>query len=216
MAEAAKAQVDSINAADQWHKRLEQYAVSVGKNMGNAMTEWITGEKTASQALADFAKDLIRNALQLMAQWVGVYTMLMAFGLANPHMAAQGATKAVLGVDLQKKATGGYITGPGTGTSDSIPAMLSNGEFVIRSAAVDRIGLAPLEALNAGRIPEFSDGGSVDDTIAATTGGDNITLQVSAIDAASFAGFLDRYGLRVIKQALKEDNRRFGTESGVF
>ena len=216
LAEAAAAQIDSINAADQWHKKLEQYATSVGKNMGNAMTEWIMGEKTASQALAEFAKDLIRNAVQLMAQWVGVYTMLMAFGLANPHMAAQGATKAVLGVDLKKAATGGYISGPGTGTSDSIPAMLSNGEYVIRSAAVDMIGRPALDALNAGRVPEFSGGGSVDDTIAATAGGDTITLQVSAIDATSFAGFLDRGGLDKIKQALYEENRRFRSTSGVW
>ena len=217
LAEAAAAQIDSINAADQWHKKLEQYAASVGKNMGNAMTEWIMGEKTASQALAEFAKDLIRNAVQLMAQWVGVYTMLMAFGLANPHMAAQGATKAVLGVDLEKAATGGYISGPGTGTSDSIPAMLSNGEYVIRSAAVNMIGRPALDALNAGRVPEFSGGGSVDDTIAAATGGgDSITLQVSTMDAASFAGFLDRGGLDKIKQALYEENRRFRSASGVW
>lgn len=217
LAEAAAAQIDSINAADQWHKRLEQYAESVGKNMGNAMTEWIMGEKTASQALAEFAKDLIRNAVQLMAQWVGVYTMLMAFGLANPHMAAQGATKAVLGVDLKKAATGGYISGPGTGTSDSIPAMLSNGEYVIRSAAVNMIGRPALDALNAGRVPEFSGGGSVDDTIAAATGGgDSITLQVSTVDAASFADFLDRGGLDKIKQALYEENRRFRSASGVW
>ena len=217
LAEAAAAQIDSINAADQWHKRLEQYAESVGKNMGNAMTEWIMGEKTASQALAEFAKDLIRNAVQLMAQWVGVYTMLMAFGLANPHMAAQGATKAVLGVDLKKAATGGYISGPGTGTSDSIPAMLSNGEYVIRSAAVNMIGRPALDALNAGRVPEFSGGGSVDDTIAAATGGgDSITLQVSTMDAASFAGFLDRGGLDKIKQALEAENRRFRSASGVW
>ncbi|MBQ9697550.1 MAG: hypothetical protein IJV46_03305, partial [Acidaminococcaceae bacterium] len=150
LAEAAAAQVNSVNAADQWHKKLEQYAISVGKNMGNAMTEWIMGEKTASQALADFAKDLIKNAVNLMAQWVGVYTMLLAFGLGNPRAAAQGATKAVLGVDLKKAATGGYISGPGTGTSDSIPAMLSNGEYVIRSAAVDMIGRPALDALNAG------------------------------------------------------------------
>ena len=216
LAEAAAAQVDSVNAADQWHKKLEQYATSVGKNMGNAMTEWIMGEKTASQALADFAKDLINNAVQLMAQWVGVYTMLLAFGLGNPRAAAQGATKAVLGVDLKKAATGGYISGPGTGTSDSIPAMLSNGEFVIRSAAVNQIGRGTLEAINAGRIPQFSDGGSVDDTIAATAGGDTLTVQVSAIDAASFSGFLDRGGLDRIKQALYEENRRFRSATGVW
>lgn len=42
-------------------------------------------------------------------------------------------------------ATGGYISGPGTGTSDSIPAMLSDGEFVVRASVVRQPGV--LEAL---------------------------------------------------------------------
>lgn len=36
-------------------------------------------------------------------------------------------------------ATGGRIHGPGTGTSDSIPAMLSNNEHVIRAASVAKL-----------------------------------------------------------------------------
>jgi hypothetical protein len=48
-------------------------------------------------------------------------------------------------------ASGGYISGPGTATSDSIPAWLSAGEFVIRAAAVDRIGLPFLRMLNSAR-----------------------------------------------------------------
>jgi hypothetical protein len=49
-----------------------------------------------------------------------------------------------------KLATGGLVTGPGTGTSDSIPAMLSNGEFVINAAAT-RQNRALLESINSGR-----------------------------------------------------------------
>lgn len=45
-------------------------------------------------------------------------------------------------------ATGGAIAGPGTGTSDSIPAWLSNGEYVLRSAAVRSLGTGYLDALN--------------------------------------------------------------------
>lgn len=65
-------------------------------------------------------------------------------------------------------ATGGYITGPGTGTSDSIPARLSNGEFVIRSEAVKRYGTNFLNAVNDGtfarihtKVPRFAEGGLV-------------------------------------------------------
>jgi len=37
-------------------------------------------------------------------------------------------------------AAGGEIVGPGTGTSDSIPAMLSDGEFVMTAKAVRNAG----------------------------------------------------------------------------
>ena len=44
--------------------------------------------------------------------------------------------------------TGGLVRGPGTGKSDSIPAMLSAGEFVINAEATKR-NLAVLNAINA-------------------------------------------------------------------
>jgi hypothetical protein len=47
-----------------------------------------------------------------------------------------------------KKATGGYISGPGTMTSDSIPAMLSNGEYVINADSVKAIGTPTLDRIN--------------------------------------------------------------------
>lgn len=49
-------------------------------------------------------------------------------------------------------AGGGYIRGPGSGTSDSIPAWLSNGEFVIRASAVRRYGADLFAALNGMRL----------------------------------------------------------------
>lgn len=56
-------------------------------------------------------------------------------------------------------ATGGRIQGPGTDTSDSIPAMLSNNEYVLRAEAVHRLesryGAGFLDALNeSGRLPD--------------------------------------------------------------
>ena len=60
-------------------------------------------------------------------------------------------------------AGGGMISGPGTPTSDSIMARLSNGEFVMRAAAVDALGPRFLASLNALRNPfaGFAAGGLV-------------------------------------------------------
>lgn len=58
-------------------------------------------------------------------------------------------------------ATGGYVRGAGTGTSDSILARLSNGEYVIRAEAVRRYGLSMLNRINSLRLPRFASGGLV-------------------------------------------------------
>jgi hypothetical protein len=66
-------------------------------------------------------------------------------------------------------AAGGHVKGPGTGTSDSIPAMLSHGEFVTNAKATSKHrGL--LESINSGRAPKFAAGGMVGgDTFANTS-----------------------------------------------
>lgn len=60
---------------------------------------------------------------------------------------------------------GGYVSGAGTSRSDSIPAMLSNKEYVINAAAVKQVGLPYLDAINRGMrpmaVPKFKDGGYV-------------------------------------------------------
>jgi hypothetical protein len=76
------------------------------------------------------------------------------------------------------QAAGGYIRGPGTGTSDSILARVSDGEFITRAAAVRHYGAGLFEALNQQRFEfggladaiharpgrrSFADGGLVDD-----------------------------------------------------
>jgi tape measure domain-containing protein len=57
-------------------------------------------------------------------------------------------------------ANGGPVYGAGTGVSDSIPAMLSNGEFVINAQATRR-NRALLEMINNNTMPHFAEGGFV-------------------------------------------------------
>jgi tape measure domain-containing protein len=66
----------------------------------------------------------------------------------------------------QGGSVGGIVNGPGTGTSDDIPAMLSNGEFVMRQSAVQKFGSSFMEAVNAGKIPKsLGAGGDLKDRI---------------------------------------------------
>lgn len=56
-----------------------------------------------------------------------------ASNFVNPYLAPM--SQRVMGA-----ASGGEIVGPGTGTSDSIPALLSDGEFVLTAKAVRNAG----------------------------------------------------------------------------
>ena len=77
----------------------------------------------------------------------------------------RGVTNTVKSVGRRIKkffgfATGGEVRGPGTGTSDSIYARLSNGEFVVNATATRR-HLELLHAINDNRLPAFRAGGNV-------------------------------------------------------
>jgi TP901 family phage tail tape measure protein len=52
-------------------------------------------------------------------------------------------------------AKGGYVDGPGTSTSDSIPAMLSKGEYVVKASAVGAYGVDFMNAINQQKIGRF-------------------------------------------------------------
>jgi hypothetical protein len=51
-------------------------------------------------------------------------------------------------------AGGGHIRGPGSATSDSILAWLSNNEFVMRAASVRHYGVDMMHAINSMRLPK--------------------------------------------------------------
>jgi len=60
-----------------------------------------------------------------------------SFGAA----AAIGLAALVAALAFKAFREGGHVTGPGSGTSDSIPARLSNNEFVVRAAVVTQPGM---------------------------------------------------------------------------
>ena len=66
------------------------------------------------------------------------------------------AEKKLNELNRTRKAMGGMINGPGSATSDSIPAMLSDGEYVIRASAVKQYGQGLFDQLNS---QKFADGG---------------------------------------------------------
>lgn len=197
----------------------QNYGKSVAGSIGEAVAAVVNGQKTIGQALKDVAKQIISNALNMMAQWLALVAILAAFRAPHPgriasYMMFGGFNSAkmtdgdnnFIGVH---KATGGYISGAGTSTSDSIPAMLSNGEYVLNAQSVDAIGIDNLNRINAAR-------NNADAAISGAGGGKSLTLNVSTLDASSFTDFLSRGGMQILKQAMLDDDRNFNTAFGTF
>lgn len=222
MAQATAAESQNLSIGQQWADKQKEWQTELGNSMGNAVSEWLMGSKTIGQAMKDMVKELISNAIKLLSQWTMMWGVFMAFG-SSPKAAAESANKAVFGVS--KFASGGFVSGPGTATSDSIPALLSNGEYVLNAAAVRRLGVARLNGLNNGR--GYADGGLVVSGYTAgncispsgnsNANGRTVNLNIQTIDAESFMGALQRGGLgEAIKQYFFDNNRNFASEAGVW
>lgn len=112
-------------------------------------------------------------------------------GVGNAAAAATGAEAGAVGnPDGVQLAGGGHVQGPGSATSDSIPAWLSAGEFVNNAASVQKYGVDFFHALNTMQIPGFAEGGLVPHPVRLAGGGNipaSSTLNLS-IDGRSFNG----------------------------
>ncbi|EEA7822527.1 phage tail tape-measure protein [Salmonella enterica subsp. enterica] len=136
--------------------------------------------KSESQTLGKAFKDGLKDGIETSLEGLARGTMTLSDAIRNlaqsiadamakfaaqqlAQMAVSGLTSGAgaIGLGALFAATGGYISGPGTATSDSIPARLSDGEYVVRAAAVSHYGVDFLHALNATRLRKFAAGGPV-------------------------------------------------------
>lgn len=114
---------------------------------------------SAGDAFENYIDRLRRAAAEALAEKAIQWLFGMVFGVQG----ANGANDQGGLIDLYSGSgfgfsTGGRVRGKGTSTSDSIPARLSDGEFVINAAAVNKYGADIFEGLNAQR---FATGGPV-------------------------------------------------------
>lgn len=119
-----------------------------------------TPQSTAVQTAASIgaiatttAASLLAASLLAPAWWtVAEAVSIASFGAADVAGISGIAAVKALGTAAQAHKDGGFITGPGSGVSDSIPALLSNGEFVVNAAATSR-NRDLLDTINSGGQP---------------------------------------------------------------
>ena len=161
---------------------LAQSAKQVGDaftgSLSNGISDFILGTKSASEAFKAFIADFIQQAVRAMINQA-VMKLFGSFGGAG-GAGATGIFGAIAGAFLNKGgsvststtssgkldvpykyATGGFIS-DGSGTKDDVPAMLTQGEYVIRRGVVNRLGVDFFDRLNqSGSVKMYASGGSV-------------------------------------------------------
>jgi len=180
----------------------DEVAVRINGDTQNAfatMFEQIgSGAKSAKDAFGDFARSVLASINRIASQKLAE-SLFGAIGGGWGGGGSGGFGAFISGL-FKGFATGGLVSGPGTSTSDSIPARLSAGEYVLRAAAVRRLGVDFLHALNGGfAVPRwqgvrlaFAEGGLVPPAAPATTGagaGQAVRI-VNVIDPSLAADYL--------------------------
>jgi TP901 family phage tail tape measure protein len=179
-------------------------------------TQYMTSEQIDAAAAAH-SLDQVHAKLtqQFTAEATAVYELRNAYAAAmraatkfsavNPGMMVPGRTK--------KFAGGGVVSGPGTGTSDSVPIMASTGEAVIPADSVKKNpGL--VAALISGNIPRFAKG-------TLSVGGTNVPMNFKSNDAftkiqAIIAQVMTgASGLKNAEEAVAETLMRLSNDSNI-
>lgn len=150
----------------------------VGQIFTNSLTTGFSNIISGTESVSEGFKNMGRNLLNaltnaaLNAAFTNLFKNLGGIFAGTPQ--ANGGP-------IGQFAEGGAVAGPGGPRTDSIPAWLSNGEYVINAKSAGMLGLSLLNKLNSlGKgfmpksrlgLPAFADGGSV-------AGGSGVSVNV--------------------------------------
>lgn len=165
---------------DQYQQQMDMWQglLTNGQNTFSQLTQSVkdsAGEQSTAYRVMLAGQQAFSIASSMVAAWTA-YTQAFAdpsamtlpqkfAGAASVMAALAPALATISSVTMKGFATGGPITGKGTGTSDDIPIWASNGEYMMKAAAVAKLGIGNLDYMNAtGNLPsKFADGGLIQD-----------------------------------------------------
>jgi hypothetical protein len=172
----ANASVASEQLAESQEKIKERADAfnSLGKEVVGGFIDDLKNGKTAAEAFEGALDKILNKLLDMSLD--SLFSSGKGGGLGG---IIAGLFKGFAKGGVVRAATGGAIAGRGTGTSDSIPAMLSNGEYVV-SAKQTAKHRALLDAINGGGIRGFAAGGLINPGRAIGSGaaGAGLNLQI--------------------------------------
>lgn len=152
----AQAQARAVTEAENMRRAYEEVSSSSKEMLSGFVTELKDGT-SATEALGNALNKIADKLIDMAANDL-VETALGGLTGRGGNASQAGLSSGIL--KLLGFAEGGKVAGAGSGTSDSILARLSNGEFVVKASATRKYQ-PMLEAMNAGKLPKFADGGAV-------------------------------------------------------
>ena len=137
----------------------EEAPQKLASGLSTAMMEGITGAKDIGDALSDAGRNFLGFMAEAFMQQAAMQAVQGAMSFI-PGLASGGEVQRYASGGSVSQSRGGGVSGFGT---DTVPAMLTPGEFVMKKDSVDKYGASFLSSLNEGLMPmgKFQNGGSV-------------------------------------------------------
>lgn len=162
---AASGNPQLVQSASELEAKYKELSTTLNTTSVALNESFFGALKTGFQDLISGAKsfgDVMKNIISSVLSKLAELAINQAFGSLVGGMGGLGGGIGGLFSSVFGFAEGGAVRGPGTGTSDSILAKLSNGEFVLKAAAVRALGVDRLNYANKyGKLPGFASGGLV-------------------------------------------------------
>jgi TP901 family phage tail tape measure protein len=162
---------NAATTADKINKSFANLADNLQTGFEDAFGAFVDGTKTADQAFQDM---LLSISQQIIKEQFSIGMRSLLGGLTGGGgYGEQGGGGGLLssifggilgkaqGGIIKKYSSGGHVQG-GSGMKDDVPAMLTDGEYVLRKSAVNKYGKGMLDMLNqGGMVKGYAGGGSV-------------------------------------------------------
>jgi hypothetical protein len=169
---------DNIAQGNQDVRKLQEIVLSakdIGNELGQGLNrDFTTFFETVGHGTATVAQSFQKLAASVIGSIEQILVKMLLLKITNAALNASGAAPdSFLGgllAGIGGHAEGGLIKGPGGPKSDSIPARVSPGEFIVKADAVSLFGAHNLEAINRGLnppsianlpLPKFAEGGLI-------------------------------------------------------
>lgn len=143
---------DQVKQLNGVYKDIDMYSAQAGQHATRNFTTEDGTFIAGGLAAGEKTVETLEKQIAANEQALRVQTNSLLDAWAKPFSAHYNGKTGKIESFAQKKKDGGWITGPGTGTSDEVPIWASNGEFMVKAREAQKpANAALLQAMNAGK-----------------------------------------------------------------